>query len=102
MTDEREAQENHPPTNARDGPRIRIMRRGRIVLNRRHSSFDVGIRDLSSTGAKLKLTEIWAVPETFELQILKPDGSMELIVPCEKRWQTGILVGAKFVRPPRP
>ena len=102
MTDEREAQVDHLSTNGRDGPRMRMLRRGRIVLNLRHSSFDVGIRDLSSTGVKLKLTEIWAVPEKFELQILKPDGSMELVVPCEKRWQSGILVGAKFVRSPRP
>jgi PilZ domain len=102
MSDKSETQANAPPENGRDDPRMRMLRRGRIVVNHRHSSFDVGIRDLSSTGAKLKLTEVWAVPETFDLQLLKPDGSMELVVPCEKRWQTGVLVGARFVRPPRP
>jgi len=97
MTDEDKVQEN----DGRGGKRMRLLRRGRIVVNHRHSSFDVGIRDLSATGAKLKLGEIWAVPETFELQILKSDGSVELVVPCAKRWQSGVLVGAQFVRPPR-
>ena len=97
MMEARKVQEN----DGRGGKRMRLLRRGRIVLNQRHSSFDVGIRDLSATGAKMKLSEIWAVPDAFELQILKSDGSVELIVPCAKRWQSGILVGAQFVRPPR-
>lgn len=81
---------------------MRTLRRGRIVTNRRSSSFDVTVRDLSGTGAKLKLLEVWAVPTEFELQVLTPSGDVELAAHCRKMWQTGVLVGAKFVRPPRP
>ena len=73
--------------------RMRTLRRGRIVMNQRNSSVDVTVRDLSSTGAKLKLQEIWMVPTEFDLQLMGPTGSVELVVPCQRRWQTGMMVG---------
>lgn len=92
-----------PPRSSHDenrsSRRLRTLRRGRIVLSNYRSSFDVMIRDLSPSGVKLKLAEIWAVPAAFELHLLKPDGTLDLAVPCRTEWQSGILVGATFTRP---
>lgn len=82
---------------SRVAPRQRVLRRGRIVVNHLNSSFDVLVRDLSKGGAKLKLGEAWAVPAQFELRILTPEGVVEARHPCEKRWQSGLMVGARFL-----
>ena len=99
MTEDTSKDTAEQPSQDRATQRLRTLRRGRIVMNRRHSSVDVVVRDLSATGAKLKLQEIWMVPTEFDLQLLSPSGAVELVVPCQRRWQTGILVGAQFVRP---
>ncbi|WP_291078326.1 PilZ domain-containing protein [Hyphomonas sp.] len=101
MTHDSSPPKSTPPSQRRAAARRRTLRRGRILLNLRHSTVDVMVRDLSATGAQLKLPGLWDVPTDFDLQILAPCGGEELIVSCEKRWQTGVLIGARFVRPPR-
>ncbi len=77
--------------------RQRTLRRARVLVNSSGSSFDAVIRDLSRSGAKVKLPSLWAVPDVFELQILTPLGAVDMVVPCEKRWQVGDTLGARFV-----
>ncbi|KCZ62109.1 hypothetical protein L53_12745 [Hyphomonas sp. L-53-1-40] len=77
--------------------RRRTLRRARVIVNNSNSSFDAVIRDLSMSGARVKLPSLWAVPDAFELQILTSLGAVEMIVPCEKRWQVGDTLGARFV-----
>jgi hypothetical protein len=49
--------------------RQRTFLKGRIIFNKGASSMDCLVRDLSSTGARLALSETTTLPENFELYI---------------------------------
>jgi hypothetical protein len=83
----------------RGAARRRTLRRARVVVNNSYSTFDALVRDVSEGGAQLKLPTAWALPTEFELQILTPLGTVETIVPCQKKWQSGDHLGAQFVAP---
>lgn len=85
-----------PPDESRSDARQRTLRTGRIVINKGASTFDVTIRDMSATGARLLLKDAWNLPETFELLILNPGSGDWTRQACDKRWQKGNLVGARF------
>lgn len=85
----------------RDHPRQRALKGARIVFNNGNSSVDVVVRDISESGAKLKLAAAsWVAPDTFDLAIQNPGGGISVRYHCEKRWQRGDLVGARFVETP--
>ncbi|MEQ9436837.1 PilZ domain-containing protein [Hyphomonas sp.] len=85
-----------PTDELRSDARQRTLRTGRIVINRGASTFDVTIRDMSATGARLLLKDAWNLPETFELRIRNPVSGGWTRQACDKRWQRGNLVGARF------
>lgn len=82
---------------ARRAPRRRVLKAGRISFQGNFSTFDVMIRDLSDSGAKLKLTQPFIVPQTFELLILNTNTGQTERRPCVKRWQDSIHVGTEFL-----
>lgn len=86
----------------RDTPRRRVLKGGQIIVNELYSSFQVTIRDMSESGVKLKLHASWIVPARFELLINNPNTGIPVRRQCEKRWQRGITIGARFldVTPP--
>lgn len=85
----------------RGHPRQRTLKGARIVFNNGHSSIDVVVRDISDSGAKLKLgTASWVAPDAFDLIIQNPGSGIAARYHCEKRWQRGDLVGARFVETP--
>ncbi len=86
-----------PEGEHRDDARHRTLRKGRVLINDLHSSFDVIVRDVSEEGMQLKLWEVWAVPETFDLELLSPYGHIEAIYQCERRWQNGLRVGVHIL-----
>lgn len=89
------------PESPRNPPRQRTLKGARIVFNNGRSSIDVLIRDMSESGAKLKLgTAGWAAPDAFDLVVLNTNSGVSTTYHCEKRWQRGDLVGARFVDPP--
>jgi PilZ domain len=49
--------------------RAHVLRRGRIVFRRGHSSIDCVVLDLSAGGARLRVGEWLGLPERFELRI---------------------------------
>mgnify|MGYP003121663171 CR=1 FL=1 len=87
---------------ARGAPRQRMLKRGRIIVNALQSTFEVTVRDMSETGVKLRLQDNWAVPKVFELIIVNTDGSEQARRLCEKCWQQGIILGARFVNAVEP
>ena len=88
---------NKPEDECRDDKRHRTLRRGRILINGLHSSFEVIVRDFSEHGARLKLPQVWLVPEVFDLEVLSTHGEHESQYHCEKRWQEGLMVGVHFI-----
>jgi hypothetical protein len=84
------------PDESRGDARQRTLRTGRIVINKGSSTFDVIIRDMSATGARLLLNDRWNPPDVFDLLVRNPGSGDWTRQPCEKRWQKGALVGARF------
>ena len=80
----------------------RIPRGARVLLDGKivsadGSGVDVKIRDISATGAILRVPLNVKLPESFNLLIVS-DGTLR---PAEKRWRKGERVVVKFVRKPR-
>lgn len=80
----------------RVAPRKRVLKAGTIVFNNRSSTLSCTVRDLSDTGARLRVQKGHAVPSRFELRI-EVDG---FEVPCTVAWKKGEDVGVVFDAPP--
>lgn len=85
------------PILPRSSPRLRTLKAARIVFNSDYSSYDVLIRDMSDTGVRLKLGSVVAVPDHFDLIIPNPNSGKKDRKACEKVWQRGDQVGARFL-----
>ena len=83
---------------------MKTFLKGRIVFNNGASSMDCLIRDLSSTGARLELSETSTLPEIFDLYIQNKDTTFRATL----RWRRDGGVGVTFddphhkVAPPPP
>lgn len=79
-------------TERRDKNRARMLKRGRIVFRGGHSAIDCVVLDLSPTGAKLKLSQLVQVPETFDLVV--DDGPPHRV---EVRYRRMDATGVRFL-----
>ncbi len=89
--------ETHTPneleqTCKRELDRRRILKGGIMASHDKFTSFSCTIRDISDTGAKLKVDPLAALPETFILMI-DLDG---IEVDCQMVWRDGNHMGVKF------
>ncbi|KFC67303.1 PilZ domain protein [Devosia sp. LC5] len=75
----------------RAAPRQRVLKGGKIVINDGFSTFQCTVRNLSETGARLKVTSIIGIPDTFEL--VMDDGRKHA---CTTAWKTATEIGVKF------
>jgi hypothetical protein len=82
---------------ARRAPRRRMLKAGTVAFNGGHSTTGCTVRDLSSTGARLRADGSVGIPDTFKL-IIELDG---LEADCEVVWRKDSEVGARFVGAPR-
>lgn len=82
---------------ARVALRRRVLKAGLIATNDRHLTRNCTIRDISDTGARLRMESSLTVPDTFEL-IIDIDG---LEANCQVVWRSGSEVGIKFLGAPR-
>ena len=73
--------------------RHRVLKGGRIVFNHGNSTIACTIRDLSATGAKLKVASSIGVPDEFTLVF--DDGSTSSN--CVVRRRTPDTVGVEFI-----
>jgi PilZ domain len=78
-------------SNKRIAPRQRVLKAGRIVVSDR-ATLDVGVRDMSATGAKLMCTSTHLVPDTFRF-VLPGDGTIR---PAKVVWRKQDSLGIEF------
>jgi hypothetical protein len=76
---------------SRHDQRRKTLKGGHIVFNAGRSTIDATVRNLSSRGAKLQVTSVVGIPDTFDL-VLDNDGRH----PCRVVWRTLKELGVEF------
>jgi hypothetical protein len=75
----------------RKEPRQRVLKVGKIVHNGLNSVYDCGIKDMSATGARLKMDSTWIVPLHFQfIDLTRPESRRPAKVVWRDRSQIGI------------
>jgi hypothetical protein len=85
-------------TEHRAGQRTRQLKSGIIVFNQRRSTLACTIRDISTSGARLKLGSVVVLPDEFELIFVND----RKIVPVKKCWHSHPECGVSFSGPMSP
>jgi hypothetical protein len=85
------------PAEARVAARRRVLKAGIAASNERRLTVACTVRDVSATGARLRVEGSVGIPDTFEL-IIEVDG---LEADCQVVWRKGSEVGARFLAAPR-
>ncbi len=80
----------------RTSPRRRALKAGVVSLNNGNITLPCVVRDISDTGAKLKVDTGRHPPDHFQLQI-ELDG---LVASCTVVWRDGQQLGVEFNEPP--
>lgn len=75
----------------RIAPRHRTLKGAKIVINDGFSTFQCTVRNLSASGARLKLVSIVGIPDTFQL-VLDDGQKFE----CAVVWKTAVELGVRF------
>ena len=75
----------------RQTQRHSTLKGGRIVFNAGRSTIDCKVRNLSSKGAKLQVTSVVGIPDTFDLLL---EGTARQ--PCRVAWRTLKELGVEF------
>jgi hypothetical protein len=75
----------------RQNQRRKTLKGGRIVFNGGRSTIDAMVRNVSSKGAKLQVTSVVGIPDTFDLLL---DGHSRQ--PCRVVWRTLKELGVEF------
>ena len=78
----------------RGSPRTRTLLPARVTFNGGRTTIDSVVRDLSEGGARLKVSEGIALPETFRVHLLKTDEWHQ----ARMCWRRGDFVGVRFER----
>ena len=81
MTDERRATIRH-----------RVLKGGHVVVNDGFSTFNCTIRNLSDTGARLRVASVIGIPDQFELVL--DDGRS---FGCTVAWRQETELGVQFI-----
>jgi hypothetical protein len=81
----------------RRAPRRRVLKAGIVAYNDRHSTLPCSVRDLSATGARVRVEGSISAPDTFEL-LIPIDG---LEANCQVVWRSDADVGVRFLAAPR-
>ena len=88
---------NTAPSHAGDtqidrAPRMRVLKRGKILFENGTRSYPVTVRNISETGARIQLSDPQAVPLEFVLQVDLDN----FRVSCRRVWDEGLLYGIEF------
>jgi len=81
-------------TESRAEHRSRTLKRGQVRIDGGKSLIDCTIRDLTETGAKLRIEDAFPLPPLFELFIV----DAKAVWPARNAWQKGVDVGVEFFR----
>ena len=79
-------------TENRTSQRQRILKGARIVLANGSSTIDCTVRNLSDRGAKLQVTSIVGIPDTFQLMV--PNAPRRA---CRVVWRKANELGVVFL-----
>ena len=71
--------------------RRKTLKGARIVFNAGRSTINATVRNVSSRGAKLQVTSVVGIPDTFDL-LIDGNGSQ----PCRVVWRTLKELGVEF------
>ena len=78
--------------------RRRVLKDGRVLLPGSRVTYDCAVRDLSETGARLRLqSDSIILPERFELVFVAD----HLAYPAFRKWRRGDEYGVALTGPPR-
>jgi hypothetical protein len=77
----------------RTNSRSKTLKSAKIVFNKNQSVIDCFVRDLSPTGARLKLGDLVPIPKNFVLEL--HDGTR---YDCERVRSMGEEVGVRFLK----
>ena len=80
-----------PDSDNRHATRRKTLKGGRIVFNGGRSTIDCTVRNLSSRGAKLQVSSVVGVPDTFDLLL---EGHSRQ--PCRVAWRSLKELGVEF------
>ena len=78
-------------TDNRGNQRRKTLKGARIVFNAGRSTINATVRNVSSRGAKLQVTSVVGIPDTFDL-LIDGNGSQ----PCRVVWRTLKELGVEF------
>lgn len=92
-----EADNDKPRPERRQTPRRRVLKGGIVAFNERYSTLPCTVRDISDTGAKLRIDGSINAPDKFDL-IVEIDG---IEVPCEVVSRKANEISVRFIAPPR-
>ncbi|MFN4143613.1 PilZ domain-containing protein [Aestuariivirga sp.] len=80
-------------SNSRKDIRNRVLRGGKVIYNNRHSIMDAQVRDLSTSGCRIRVEHTGQLPTFFTMVITGVIGEKT----CETRWRTDREVGVRFL-----
>ena len=83
---------------ARNHPRQKVLKDGKLISNDMATMADVKIRDMSERGARVEALSSIPLPDRFGLLVV----SSQMIFPSVARWQKGNLIGIEFTGKRRP
>jgi diguanylate cyclase (GGDEF)-like protein/PAS domain S-box-containing protein len=83
--------------NQRRHPRQRVLKDGKIISANLSCVMDVKIRDMSASGALIRIPANCTLPESFSLLIV----SDKKLYSAAVRWRKGEIIGIEFVGEPR-
>lgn len=78
----------------RNEQRHRMLKPGLIVFNNGYSTIECTVRNLSESGAQLKVASLIGIPDEFELK-LKDAGTARAKI----AWKRGNTIGIQFLDP---
>ncbi|WP_281180583.1 PilZ domain-containing protein [Devosia elaeis] len=78
--------------NKRSSARRRVLKQARMSFNGGRSTIDCVLRNLSDTGARLKVTSPLGVPDRFELVLLTDKRTLA----CRVVWRSAEEIGVVF------
>ena len=73
--------------------RARRFKGGRIVVGRGNATIDCIIRDMTETGARLRIDSQLGVPKLFDLVAVSANHEFK----CEIAWRCGFDIGVRFI-----
>lgn len=77
----------------RSAPRMRVLKRAKLIFNGGFSTFDCIVRNVSATGALLTIDDSVQLPKEFRIRI----GEEQAMRPAELIYRRSLFAGIRFL-----